>query len=69
MSMIFNERKKRAFPFMISCTNTVPGMLLTVTSWLLYNPMSLNASWVLRGKLRTVTAVMASWLLREAGNA
>ena len=32
---------------MVSCANTVPGMLLTKTSWLLYNPMSLNASPVL----------------------
>ena len=52
MSMIFNERKKRAFPFMVSCANTVPGMLLTVTSWLLYNPTSLNASPVLRKLFR-----------------
>ena len=34
---------------MVSCANTVPGMLLTKTSWLLYNPMSLNASPVTSG--------------------
>ena len=64
MSMIFNERKKRAFPFMVSCANTVPGMLLTVTSWLLYNPTSLNASPVLRKLFREEQGNCALSLLR-----